>query len=131
MNSTSADLTGRTALVSGGASGIGAACVRRLAQASAHVTVLDVNADQAEQLTSGIGGASLVAPSFVETAMTRAIIEKTGGSWEDLVKAATERAAVRRIGQPEDIAAVIAFLASPDSGFVTGQTIYATGSPAV
>lgn len=72
-----------------------------------------------------------VAPGFVETAMTRAVIEKTGGSWDDLVAAATERAAVRRIGQPEDIAAVIAFLASPDSGFVTGQTIYATGSPAV
>jgi len=72
-----------------------------------------------------------VAPGFVETAMTRAIVEKTGGSWEDLVKGATERAAVRRTGQPEDIAAVIAFLASPESGFVTGQTIYATGSPAV
>jgi 3-oxoacyl-[acyl-carrier protein] reductase len=73
--------------------------------------------------------ANCVAPGFVETAMTRAITERTGGSWDELVRAATERAAVRRIGQPEDIAAVIAFLASPDSGFVTGQTIYATGSP--
>jgi 3-oxoacyl-[acyl-carrier protein] reductase len=72
-----------------------------------------------------------VAPGFVESAMTRAIIEKTGQSWEELVAAMTQRAAVRRTGQPEDIAAVIAFLASPDSGFVTGQTIYATGSPAV
>lgn len=72
-----------------------------------------------------------VAPGFVDTAMTRAIVAKTGGSWEDLVAAATERAAVRRIGQPEDIAAVIAFLASPESGFVTGQTIYATGGPTV
>lgn len=75
--------------------------------------------------------ANCVAPGFVETAMTKAIIEKTGGSWEDLVAAASERAAVKRIGQPEDIAAVIAFLASPESGFVTGQTLYATGSPAV
>ena len=40
MNSTSADLTGRRALVSGGASGIGAACVRHLARAGAHVTVM-------------------------------------------------------------------------------------------
>jgi 3-hydroxybutyrate dehydrogenase len=61
MNPTSADLTGRTALVSGGASGIGAACARHLAQAGAHVTVLDVNAGQAEQLAAEIGGASLVA----------------------------------------------------------------------
>lgn len=72
-----------------------------------------------------------VAPGFVETAMTRAIVERTGRSWADLAAAASERAAVRRIGQPEDIAAVIAFLASPGSGFVTGQTIYATGAPAV
>ena len=35
MNSTSADLLGRTALVSGGASAIGAACVRHLARAAA------------------------------------------------------------------------------------------------
>jgi 3-oxoacyl-[acyl-carrier protein] reductase len=63
--------------------------------------------------------------------MTRAIIEKTGDSWENLVAAMTERAAVKRTGKPEDIAAVISFLSSPDSGFVTGQTIYATGSPAV
>jgi 3-oxoacyl-[acyl-carrier protein] reductase len=72
-----------------------------------------------------------VAPGFIESAMTRAIVEKTGQSWDELVEAMTARAAVRRTGQPEDIAAVIAFLASPDAGFVTGQTIYATGSPAV
>ncbi len=75
--------------------------------------------------------ANAVAPGFVETAMTRAITEKTGGSWDELVKGAAERAAVKRTGKPEDIAAVIAFLASEESGFVTGQTIYATGSPAV
>ena len=75
--------------------------------------------------------ANCVAPGFIETDMTKAITEKTGGSWEDLVKAASERAAVKRTGQPHEIAAVIAFLADPDAGFVTGQTIYATGSPAV
>jgi len=73
--------------------------------------------------------ANAVAPGFIETAMTRAIVEKTGGSWDELVTAAAARAAVRRIGQPEDIAAVIAFLASEESGFMTGQTLYATGSP--
>lgn len=75
--------------------------------------------------------ANAVAPGFIESAMTRSIVERTGGSWDDLVKAAGERSAVKRTGKPEDIAAVIAFLASEESGFVTGQTIYATGSPAV
>ncbi|MEP7178601.1 MAG: SDR family oxidoreductase [Pseudonocardiales bacterium] len=59
MNWTSADLTGRRPLVSGGASDIGAAGVRLLAQAGAHVTVLDVNADQAAQLAEGVGGDSV------------------------------------------------------------------------
>ncbi|MGH3342141.1 MAG: 3-oxoacyl-ACP reductase FabG [Carbonactinosporaceae bacterium] len=72
-----------------------------------------------------------VAPGFVETAMTRAIVERTGGSWEQLTEAAAAGAAVRRTGKPEDIANVIAFLAAEDSGFVTGQVLYATGSPAV
>jgi 3-hydroxybutyrate dehydrogenase len=70
MNSTSADLTGRRALVSGGASGIGAACVRRLAQAGAHVTVLDVNADQAAQLAGEVGGDSVAADLTDEGAIS-------------------------------------------------------------
>jgi len=37
--------------------------------------------------------------------------------------------AVRRVGQPIDIANVIAFLCSDESGFVSGQTIYAAGGP--
>lgn len=72
-----------------------------------------------------------VAPGFVETAMTRAIVERTGGSWEDLTRAAAEQAAVRRTGRPEDIAHVIAFLVAEESGFVTGQVLYATGGPTV
>jgi 3-hydroxybutyrate dehydrogenase len=70
MNSTSADLAGRRALVSGGASGIGAACVRGLARAGAHVTVLDVDAKQAAQLAGEVGGDSLVADLTDEGAIT-------------------------------------------------------------
>lgn len=50
------DLTGRRALVTGGASGIGAACARAFAAAGAHVTVADVSADAAESLASELGG---------------------------------------------------------------------------
>jgi 3-oxoacyl-[acyl-carrier protein] reductase len=37
------------------------------------------------------------------------------------------RTALRRLGQPEDIAAVVAFLAGPDSGWLSGQNLSADG----
>ncbi len=70
-----------------------------------------------------------VAPGFVETRMTRAVAERTGIDYEALKKAAAERAALRRTGRPEDIAGIITFLCSEDASFITGQTVYATGSP--
>ena len=50
------DLSGRRALVTGGASGIGAACARAFAAAGAHVIVADLNADAAEGLANELGG---------------------------------------------------------------------------
>jgi 3-oxoacyl-[acyl-carrier protein] reductase len=38
-----------------------------------------------------------------------------------------ETTPLRRIGEPDDIAAIVAFLASPDAGWVTGQLINAGG----
>jgi 3-hydroxybutyrate dehydrogenase len=49
-------LAGRCALVTGGASGIGAAVVQELARQGAEVTVADVNADAAEALAADVGG---------------------------------------------------------------------------
>ena len=48
------DLTGRSALVTGGASGIGAACARELAGRGARVTVADVNDVAAKELASAV-----------------------------------------------------------------------------
>jgi 3-oxoacyl-[acyl-carrier protein] reductase len=70
-----------------------------------------------------------VAPGFVETQMTRATAQRMGVDFEDFKKGAAEMIAVRRVGQPIDIANVIAFLCSDESGFVSGQTIYAAGGP--
>ena len=55
------DLTGRTALVTGAASGIGRACAERLARAGASVTVLDLDGDAARKVAEGIGGEALQA----------------------------------------------------------------------
>ncbi len=55
------DLTGRSALVTGAASGIGRACAARLAGAGAAVTVLDLNGDAARKVAEGIGGEALQA----------------------------------------------------------------------
>jgi 3-hydroxybutyrate dehydrogenase len=52
------ELTGRTALVTGGASGIGAACARELASVGAAVTVADVDDVAAKALADEIGGSA-------------------------------------------------------------------------
>ena len=38
-----------------------------------------------------------------------------------------ETTALRRVGEPEDIASVIAFLCSDDASYVTGQVLYVDG----
>lgn len=66
-------LAGRRALVTGGASGIGAACARAFAAAGAEVTVCDLDADGSRALAAEIGGHAWV----VDLADTRALEELT------------------------------------------------------
>ncbi len=61
-----------------------------------------------------------VAPGAVETRLTAAIPEKIA---ESLVKSIP----LRRMAQPEEIAAVHAFLASDDASYITGQVIWVDG----
>jgi 3-oxoacyl-[acyl-carrier protein] reductase len=70
-----------------------------------------------------------VAPGFVETRMTRATAERLGVDYDAFKIGAASQIPLRRVGKPEDIAGVIAFLCSDESSFVSGQTIYARGGP--
>ena len=74
--------------------------------------------------------ANAVAPGFIDTEMTRATAERLGLTPEQAQAGASARIALRRIGQPSEVASVIAFLASDDASYVSGQIIYVNGGPA-
>ncbi|MEU0517714.1 3-oxoacyl-ACP reductase FabG [Streptosporangium sp. NPDC006007] len=70
-----------------------------------------------------------VAPGFVETEMTRATAQRIGLDYEEFKANSAAKAALGRVATPEDIARVIAFLASDDSAIMTGQVLLTRGSP--
>jgi len=73
--------------------------------------------------------ANAVAPGFIATDMTAATAERVGVAFDVFQKGAAERIPVRRVGQPDDVAHTISFLASEGAGFVSGQVIYVAGGP--
>lgn len=68
-----------------------------------------------------------IAPGFVATPMVAELTERLGLAGETLLQDAAAAAAVGRTGTPEEIAAAVAFLAGPDSGYLTGETIHIDG----
>ena len=63
-----------------------------------------------------------VAAGMVDTPGLR-----RSGAPDALLRASAERLPVRRLGRPDDIAAAVAYLASEDAGFVTGQVLHPNG----
>jgi NAD(P)-dependent dehydrogenase (short-subunit alcohol dehydrogenase family) len=66
--------------------------------------------------------ANAIAPGLIKTDFARALWENP-----DVLKASTANAALRRIGEPEEIAGTAVFLASKAGSFVTGQTLSVDG----
>tara|TARA_Y100000816_G_C26105072_1_gene586898 strand:- start:623 stop:1354 length:732 start_codon:yes stop_codon:yes gene_type:complete len=61
-----------------------------------------------------------VAPGFIETDMTNEIVG-------EMIEGITSQIPLNRLGQPEEIAQVVSFLASDNSNYITGQTIHVNG----
>jgi 2-hydroxycyclohexanecarboxyl-CoA dehydrogenase len=68
-----------------------------------------------------------VAPGPIETALLNSAPEQLGELGARLKQAMIDATAVRRIGQPGEVAGVIAFLCSDDASYVTGQTVNVSG----
>lgn len=61
-----------------------------------------------------------VAPGFIDTDMTRALADEQR-------KALLGQIPLGRLGRPEEIAAAVAFLASPEAAYITGETLNVNG----
>jgi 3-oxoacyl-[acyl-carrier protein] reductase len=70
-----------------------------------------------------------IAPGFIVTDMTAATAERVGVDFEVFQQAAAKEIPMRRVGRPEDVAAMVAFFASEESSFVSGQVVYVAGGP--
>jgi 3-oxoacyl-[acyl-carrier protein] reductase len=64
--------------------------------------------------------ANVIAPGFIDTDMTRALSEAQR-------TALSTQIPLGRLGLPADVAAAAAFLASPESGYITGETLHVNG----
>ena len=63
---------------------------------------------------------NVVAPGFIVTDMTDALSEENR-------KALMAQVPLGRLGSPDDVAHAVAFLASPQAGYITGETLHVNG----
>ena len=96
---------------------VGAAPV--VAYTAAKAGVLNLTKSFAKELAPHVTVNS-VAPGNIDTDMTR-------GAGSDLIKMIVESTPLKRLGQPEDVAYMVSFLASEKASFITGQTFIVDG----
>jgi len=88
--------------------------------AAAKAGVLGLSKSLAREVGSRNITVNCVAPGFIDTDMTRALTEK---QQRDLI----QYVPLARLGQSEEIASAVAFLASPSAAYITGATLHVNG----
>lgn len=68
--------------------------------------------------------ANVIAPGPVDTPLLRKALESGGERLLEAMKAST---LLGRLGEPDEVAAAVAFLASPEAAFITGETLGVSG----
>lgn len=87
---------------------------------AAKAGVLGFTRSMAKEVASRGITVNAVAPGFIETDMTRELDEEQRN-------AILSKVPMNRLGQAEEIAKVVAFLASDDAAYITGETIHING----
>ena len=67
-----------------------------------------------------------VCPGPTDTPLLQGMLQG-GGAAEHISQALTRAVPMRRLGRPEDVAGIVAFLLSDEAAFITGQTISVSG----
>ena len=88
--------------------------------AAAKAGVVGMTKSLARELGSRNITVNCVAPGFIDTDMTRALSDEQR-------KALLENIPLGRLGTPQDVAAAVAYLASPGGGYVTGAVLHVNG----
>jgi 3-oxoacyl-[acyl-carrier protein] reductase len=90
------------------------------AYAAAKAGVIGFTRSVAREVASRGITVNAVAPGLVETAMTAELTDPQRAAYTTLIP-------VGRLGAVEDVAAAVAFLASPEAGYVTGHVLDVNG----